>query len=135
MEVSLIFGDCTRHSHVSHILAELLVLLNVPSQQSILKPPSLELLLHLTTVTVKYFFQSCLEDDPHLRATYTYRTCVLLNRLCVSVGAARTLAIRELLEHALFKPQSVLFGAKFNPNKSYSDDLLLYQNLKQGMYA
>ncbi|XP_044730967.1 integrator complex subunit 5 [Chrysoperla carnea] len=132
MEVSLIFGDCTRHSHVSHILAELLVLLNVPSQQSILKPPSLELLLHLTTVTVKYFFQSCLEDDPHLRATYTYRTCVLLNRLCVSVGAARTLAIRELLEHALFKPQSVLFGAKFNPNKSYSDDLLLYQNLKQG---
>lgn len=132
MEISLIFGDCTQHPRVSHILSDILVLLDVPSQHSILQPPSLELLLHMTTVTVKYFFASCLEQNAYLRAQYNYRACVLLNKFCVHVGAARTLAVRELLEHALFKPQSVLFGAKFVPNKTDNVELLLYQNLKQG---
>lgn len=54
----------------------------------------------------------------------------MLKRLCIFSKVAKVLALRELLERALFKSDNILFGAHNTEHDDTSEKVLLKQNKK-----
>lgn len=54
----------------------------------------------------------------------------MLKRLCCYSKVARVLALRELLERALFRSDNVLFGAHISDQDDVSEKVLIIQNKK-----
>lgn len=56
----------------------------------------------------------------------------LFKKLCINSKAAKTLAIKELLEKSLFSKENKLFGAKnlINHTNEVPEKMLLKQNKK-----
>lgn len=54
----------------------------------------------------------------------------MLKRLCCYSKAARVLALRELLERALFRSENILFGAHVTEQDGVSAKILIKQNKK-----
>ena len=122
-----VFGNETLHVHVmSNILTDL----DIPVSTNMDNLPA-EVILNLTQATVNYFFICCHEEGTSQKAKGFERINRLLRRLCTHSKVARVLALRELLERALFRKDNVLFGAKNNGTfDESSEKLLLKQNKK-----
>lgn len=56
--------------------------------------------------------------------------CRMLKRLCCYSKAARVLALRELLERALFRSDNILFGAHIIEQDGICEKVLIKQNKK-----
>ncbi|XP_044754363.1 integrator complex subunit 5 [Coccinella septempunctata] len=126
--ITSVFGSEIHHMHV---IAELLDKLEIPSTNT---PLTLNtpVILNLTQSTVNYFFACCASHDGGNKIRGFRKVCSILKRLCVFSKVAKVLALRELLERALFRSDNVLFGAVNTENytSENSKKLLLKQNKK-----
>ncbi|XP_045475302.1 integrator complex subunit 5 [Harmonia axyridis] len=126
--ITSVFGSEIHHMHV---IAELLDKLEIPSANTPLTL-SVPIILNLTQSTVNYFFACCASQDGGNKLRGFKKVCSILKRLCAFSKVAKVLALRELLERALFRSDNVLFGAINTEN--YTNDntkkLLLKQNKK-----
>ncbi|KAK9890861.1 hypothetical protein WA026_012206 [Henosepilachna vigintioctopunctata] len=104
--ITSVFGSEIHHMHV---IAELLDSLDVPSSKS---QPTLNTLviLNLTQSTVNYFFACCASEDSAAKIKGFKKVCSILKKLCTFSKVARVLALRELLERALFRSDNILLG-------------------------
>lgn len=127
--------SCTySNAHKSHIhaLMSLLNLLEAGKKDEIL---AMDTCIRLAEIFVKYFFWSLAEvDDDVLRLVSVDRAIVLLERICSSRRYARSAALRELLEGALFSfgnlfgmQNEIEFDACIKPKKS-TEQLLIKAN-------
>lgn len=66
---------------------------------------------------MRYFFWSLIEPDATRRSTATDRAYRMLTRQCITRKASRTVALRELLEGALF-----LYGNLFGAHNEYDHE-------------
>ncbi|KAL1124013.1 hypothetical protein AAG570_001783 [Ranatra chinensis] len=97
--------------------------------------PSIHLIMTLVQATVTYFY-ICLTHSVGLEQLKGLRVVnSLLSKLSQSSQAGRAMAFRELLESALFKAPSVLFGAVPEPTKRLIQPAsnLLMDNHKHGI--
>lgn len=125
---------------VAHAVAETLVLALVqePGEKpTSVTPPIIQDALRLAHSTVSYFFM-CVEIDDSRGFEGCQVACKLLSRLSLRSSAARSLALRTLLELALFHGPTHLFGANDLLNEEFfsaeeSDIRLMDENLKQGL--
>lgn len=125
---------------LAHAVAETLVLALVqePGENpTSVTPPSIQDALRLAHSTVSYFFM-CLEDEGSKGFEGCQLACKLLSRLSLRSSAARSLALRTLLELALFHGPTHLLGAKELLNEEVltaeeTDIRLMDENLKQGL--
>ncbi|KAF5290000.1 hypothetical protein FQR65_LT11666 [Abscondita terminalis] len=144
-----LFGTDKYNIRVYHAMAELLDLLQIPSldgHYSYSIP--VQAILNLTTATVNYFFKCCNEPgtfnrsqpfvlspilDDLMQFIGYQRVFDILKRVTLHSKAAKMLALRELLEAALFGNYKALFGAKIEitTNGGEPDKLLLEQNRKK----
>lgn len=109
-----------------HIIAEILTNLDISNS---LEGMPVEVVLKLTQATVNYFFICCNETATSAKSKGFERINRLLKLFCIHSKAARVLALRELLERALFCKDNILFGAKGEANFDRdSEKLLLKQN-------
>lgn len=125
--ITSVFGSEIHHMHV---LAELLDKLEIPSTNTPLTLNTL-VILNLTQSTVNYFFACCASEGVNKILGFK-KVCSILKRLCNFSKVAKVLALRELLERALFRSDNVLFGAinLENYTNENSKKLLLKQNKK-----
>lgn len=103
-------------------------------------PHSVETSLKLTHATITYFFLSLETSDDIQRRVGTRRSVRLLAQLCADSLPARSLALRELLDSALHRSQSRLFGAATTKSllpvsMIQAQPGLLKDNQKQGVSA
>ncbi|KAF4517181.1 hypothetical protein B566_EDAN005613 [Ephemera danica] len=103
-------------------------------------PHSVETSLKLTHATITYFFLSLETLDDIQRRVGTRRSVRLLAKLCADSLPARSLALRELLDSALHRSQSRLFGAATTKSllpvsMIQAQPGLLKDNQKQGVSA
>ncbi|KAF7279142.1 hypothetical protein GWI33_007556 [Rhynchophorus ferrugineus] len=115
--------------HHMHIIADILDRTEIPSAGSSYSPP-IRVILNLTQSTVNYFFACCRDSGTSTKYRGFKRSCNILRRLCVYSKVAKVLALRELLERALFRADNVLFGAKNHSVHDNSEKMLLKQNKK-----
>ncbi|KAK6641693.1 hypothetical protein RUM44_013408 [Polyplax serrata] len=117
-------------SETLHAITTVIELLPLSSTSSL----PLQLMLRLTKNCVKYFFVCVNEKDRAKKCINCNRACNLLSKLCCRSPAARSLALRDLLESSLFLSASCLFGApKKEPLKeSKQGCLLMEQNYRLG---
>lgn len=116
----------------AHVIAQLLDRLDITGAKS--PAPSVEVIMKLVPATVKYFLRCLHIEDIIEKMQGTQTACRLLRKLCLHSKLARAIALRELLERAIFR-EEVLFGAKADDspdNEWNKEDLLLYMNQKQG---
>lgn len=91
-------------------------------------------ILRVTQLVVRYFFRNLSETDSHVRIQCTDRILSLLKRFCSGKKAARTCALRELIEEAVYSHRN-LFGA-FNEDSDLSNnDSLLTLNQNQDVIS
>ncbi|KAK5644511.1 hypothetical protein RI129_005811 [Pyrocoelia pectoralis] len=132
INLTKLFGSKDYSITVHHALAELLDFLEIPSLDGHTSYPiPLQAVLNLTSGSVKFFFLCCSESDIQKFLGYG-RIKNMLKRLVLHSKAAKMLALRQLLETALFSDNKTLFGAKTEMS-SHCDDiekLLLEQNRK-----
>ncbi|XP_072378563.1 integrator complex subunit 5 [Diabrotica undecimpunctata] len=112
-----------------HVIADILDTMEIPVQNGPYNPP-IEVVLNLTQSTVNYFFQCCKDDGTALKLKGYKKANTMLKRLCTYSKVAKVLALRELLERALFRADNVLFGAKNNEMGNENEKYLLKQNKK-----
>ncbi|XP_014247878.1 integrator complex subunit 5 [Cimex lectularius] len=101
------------------------------------KQPHFVLSKSVIQATITYFYK-CLvysegiEEMKGLRAVN-----LILKKICQESGSRRIFALREILEGALFRKPSVLFGAMphFSPPLIESTISLMEENMKQGHTA
>ncbi|KAK4875105.1 hypothetical protein RN001_011527 [Aquatica leii] len=129
-----LFGTNKYNVQVYHAMAELLDLLQIPSldgYHSYSIP--VQAILNFTMATVNYFFMCCDESDEAVQLVGYQRVCDILKRVTLHSKAAKMLALRELLEAALFGNNKALFGAKIEvtDNDDEPDKYLLEQNRKK----
>ncbi|XP_060525914.1 integrator complex subunit 5 [Cylas formicarius] len=115
-------------SHI-HIIADILDESEMPNVGSCYSP-SVRIILNLTQATVNYFFACCREEGTSRKLKGFKKVCNIMKRLCTYSKVAKVLALRELLERALFRSDNVLFGAKNQVIHDGSEKLLLKQNKK-----
>ncbi|XP_015116188.1 integrator complex subunit 5 [Diachasma alloeum] len=93
---------------------------------------SVDLVLKLTRAIVRYFFV-CIQEEDDIRK---YRGIRVVNRLLMLMAGtspcARVLAIRELIENAIYGDPAKFFGAKVKSSSDSKDYLLLEHNHKHG---
>ncbi|GJQ75867.1 putative integrator complex subunit 5 N-terminus [Trypoxylus dichotomus] len=128
-----IFAKSDLDNKMLHTFAEILEILNVPTYNNgrAYSPP-LQVIINFTIGIVNYFFVCCEERDEIVRLKGCNCTMEILKRLCIHSNIARILALRELVEIALFSNYNVLFGAKIKRQTlhEHNDKLLLKQNKK-----
>uniref|UniRef100_A0A336LS77 CSON002532 protein n=1 Tax=Culicoides sonorensis TaxID=179676 RepID=A0A336LS77_CULSO len=114
-----------------HLIAELLEILEVSGKESSL---SMTNTLRLSQLTVKYLFWTLTEKDVNLRDKAIDRSYNLLSKQCMGQKAAQAMALRELLEGALFTYGN-LFGSvtEQEPEKEKKPESLLKLNQQQGI--
>ncbi|KAF5276285.1 hypothetical protein FQA39_LY06634 [Lamprigera yunnana] len=127
-----LFGSEKYSIEVHRVMVELIEILQIPSldsRQSYAIP--VQAILNLTVATVKYFFMCCEESDVILQLMSYQRICEILRRVTLHSKAAKMLALRELLEAALFTDKKIFFGAKLEvAMKQGEPEKLLEQNRK-----
>ncbi|KAI4461984.1 integrator complex subunit 5 [Holotrichia oblita] len=128
-----IFAKSQLDNKTLHTFTEILEILNIPTYNNghSYSPP-LQVVINFTIGIVNYFFVCCEERDEIIRLKGYNCTVEILKRLCAHSNIARILALRELVEIALFSNCNVLFGAhiKRQTPHEYNDKLLLKQNKK-----
>ncbi|XP_023025427.1 integrator complex subunit 5 omd [Leptinotarsa decemlineata] len=112
-----------------HIIADILDTMEIPNPNESYSP-SLQVILNLTQSTVNYFFACCYDDGTSRKLKGFKKVNRILRRLCTYSMVAKVLALRELLERALFRTDNVLFGANNNEHDHESEKSLLKQNKK-----
>lgn len=125
---------------LAHAVAETLVLALVqePGEKpASVSPPSIQDALKLAHSTVSYFFM-CMDNGGKKDLEGCQVACKLLSRLSLRSSAARSLALRTLLELALFNGPTHLFGARDRMTEDSltseeTDIRLMEENLKQGL--
>ncbi|XP_065095747.1 integrator complex subunit 5 isoform X2 [Ochlerotatus camptorhynchus] len=127
----------TSKSDQIHMLAKLIDCMELSSKAFVL---NMSETLKLSQLTVRYFF-FCLEqasNEGNLTSegdTNHHRCCQLLSRHCATRKAARTAALRDILEGALYL-HGHLFGSHTEPDTvdyGKPDELLIRLNQKQGI--
>lgn len=114
-----------------HVISDIIDYLDIPSV-SIPYTPNCLIILNLTQSIINYFFVCCRDEGTFFKIKGYQKCARILKRLCNFSKVARVLALRELLERALFKSDNVLFGA-INTQKYSNEDcetILLKQNKK-----
>ncbi|KAJ8732254.1 hypothetical protein PYW08_014984 [Mythimna loreyi] len=118
-----------------HALAEVLDRVDMTGTKA--APPSVEVILKVVQATVKYFFRCLHLKDTMEKLRGVATACRLLRKLCIHSKLARALALRELLETAMFR-EDAAFGsrpvmANLATTKDWRcDDLLIHLNQKHG---
>ncbi|XP_050314392.1 integrator complex subunit 5 [Anthonomus grandis grandis] len=116
--------------HHMHIIADILDKTEIPPGSSSYNPP-IRVILNLTQSAVNYFFACCREQGTSKSKLLGFKKAArILTRLCIFSKVAKVLALRELLERALFRDDNVLFGAKNSVVHDSSEKSLLKQNKK-----
>ncbi|ENN75427.1 hypothetical protein YQE_07978, partial [Dendroctonus ponderosae] len=113
--------------HHVHIIADILDKTGIPMVSSSYSPP-IRVILNLTQSAVNYFFACCRAEGTSTKLRGCQRAGSILKRLCIYSKVAKVLALRELLEKALFCSEKVLFGAKNSTVHDSSEKMLLKQN-------
>ncbi|XP_031350418.1 integrator complex subunit 5 isoform X1 [Photinus pyralis] len=132
INLTKLFGSKDYNLEVQHAVAELLDFLRLPSLDGINSYPiPLQAVLNLTSGAVRYFFRCCSESDVK-KFLGLGRIKNVLKRVVLHSKAAKMLALRELLEGALFSDTKMLFGAKAESSLKPDDfeKLLIEQNRK-----
>ncbi|XP_060801009.1 integrator complex subunit 5 [Amyelois transitella] len=114
-----------------HAIAEVLDRVDMSGTKS--PPPSVEVILKVVQATVKYFFR-CLHQKAILdKLRGVQAACRLIRKLCLHSKVARALALRELLEGAMFRHEAA-FGSRpaSSMDKWPDDHLLIHLNQKHG---
>uniref|UniRef100_A0A1B0DPW1 Integrator complex subunit 5 C-terminal domain-containing protein n=1 Tax=Phlebotomus papatasi TaxID=29031 RepID=A0A1B0DPW1_PHLPP len=116
-----------------HLIVTLLDELGIGGKDSLL---GMVEILKMAQMTVKYFFWNITEQDSAVRLKAMNRCFNLLTRQCSCRKAARTAALRDLLDGALFSYRN-LFGAYTYPqqNETARDECLMILNQKQTFSA
>ncbi|XP_023310330.1 integrator complex subunit 5-like [Anoplophora glabripennis] len=112
-----------------HIIADILDIMEIPVPNDSYSPP-IQVILNLTQSTVNYFFACCRDDGTSTKFKGFAKVAAMLKRICIYSKVAKVLALRELLERALFRSDNILFGAKGNIQHDASEKGLLKQNKK-----
>ncbi|KAJ8931709.1 hypothetical protein NQ314_015356 [Rhamnusium bicolor] len=112
-----------------HIIADILDSIEIPIPNDSYSPP-IQVILNLTQSTVNYFFACCKDDGTSRKIRGFRKVCRMLKRLCTYSKVAKVLALRELLERALFRSDNILFEANNNEHDDASEKMLLKQNKK-----
>ncbi|XP_039749082.1 integrator complex subunit 5 [Pararge aegeria] len=119
-----------------HALAEVLDRADMSGTRS--PPPSVEVILKVVQATVKYFFRCLHEEEIMAKLRGVQTACRLLRKLCLNSKLARAVALRDLLETAMFREDKI-FGSKpvvtntiAAPQKWSHDELLIHMNQKHG---
>ncbi|KAI5645174.1 integrator complex subunit 5 [Phthorimaea operculella] len=117
-----------------HALAEVLDRVDMSGTKS--PPPSVEVIMKVVQATVKYFFRCLHLHDIMDKLRGVQTACRLLRKVCLHSKLARAVALRDLLETAMFREEK-LFGSKSAMannalNKDWTDDLLIHLNQKHG---
>ncbi|XP_013134455.1 PREDICTED: uncharacterized protein LOC106100217 [Papilio polytes] len=108
----------TRHAHTMHslpemptchALVEVLDRVDITGTKS--PPPSVEAILKVVQATVKYFFRCLHIEDTMEKISGVQGACRLLRKLCAQSKLARALALRDLLETAMFREERA-FGSR-----------------------
>ncbi|XP_075212361.1 integrator complex subunit 5 omd [Lycorma delicatula] len=116
---------------VSCTIATVLELVLNISQENL----STQLTIWLTHASVAFFYTCLSLSEGYQRSQGTKIAGRLLQRLATTSNVSRALALRELLETALFHPPSYLFGATgelLSLNSTTPSVSLLQENQKQG---
>ncbi|CAG9115822.1 unnamed protein product [Plutella xylostella] len=120
----------------AHALAEVLDKLDFSGNK--LPPPSVEVIIKVIQATVKYFFMCLHEEEIMDKLRGTQRACRLLRKLCLHSKLARAIALRDLLETAMFREEATFGSKNFIGNTTSAaldwanDDLLMHLNQKHG---
>ncbi|GAB0088755.1 Integrator complex subunit 5 [Sergentomyia squamirostris] len=114
-----------------HLIMTLLDDLGIGGKESLLGMVDI---LKFSQMTVKYFFWNLMEKDAIVRHRAINRCFNLLNRQCSCRKAARTAALRDLLDGALFTYRKV-FGDNGVEMESLNEDSLMSLNQKQRFSA
>jgi len=132
-EASNVLVLAARDSALSHAVA---TVLEIALDADAARPVEVRAALRVAHAAVAFFLSS-LEDPNEATCVSGCRlACSLLSRLCARSSAARQLALRSLLEHALFQGPASLLGG-MPPQNTYSQPAeqtefrLLQENLKQ----
>lgn len=112
-----------------HLIGHLIEVLGITGKKS---PLDMTDTLRMAQLTVKYFFWSLTEQDVNLRDKAIHRSYILLSKQCVGHKAALAIALRELLEGALFTYGN-LFGSLNEPEPEKKSESLLKLNQQQGI--
>ncbi|XP_022125760.1 integrator complex subunit 5 [Pieris rapae] len=119
-----------------HALAQVLDRVDMSGTKS--PPPSVEVILKVVQAVVKYFFRCLHEEDIMAKIRGVQTASRLLRKLCLHSKLARAVALRDLLETAMFREDKI-FGSKpvipnlLSASKEWTnDDLLIYMNQKHG---
>ncbi|KAL0892452.1 hypothetical protein ABMA27_015562, partial [Loxostege sticticalis] len=119
-----------------HALAEVLDRVDMSGTKA--PPPSVEVILKVVQATVKYFFRCLHEKDIMEKLRGVQTACRLLRKLCVHSKLARAVALRDLLETAMFREEKA-FGSRSVVANTVADtkdwtheDLLVHLNQKHG---
>ncbi|XP_059048319.1 LOW QUALITY PROTEIN: integrator complex subunit 5 [Achroia grisella] len=124
------------HMPTAHALAHVLDKVDMSGTKS--PQPSVEVILKVVQATVKYFFRCLHEEDIMDKLRGVQTACRLLRKLCLHSKLARAVALRELLETAMFREEDA-FGSRNTTTSGAStssrdsgEDLLIYLNQKHG---
>ncbi|RVE46614.1 hypothetical protein evm_008747 [Chilo suppressalis] len=119
-----------------HALAEVLDRVDMSGTKA--PPPSVEVILKVVQATVKYFFRCLHEKDMLDKLRGVQTACRLLRKLCIHSKLARAIALRDLLETAMFREERA-FGSRsvvantVTSNREWAnDELLIHLNQKHG---
>ncbi|CAG9785264.1 unnamed protein product [Diatraea saccharalis] len=119
-----------------HALAEVLDRVDMSGTKA--PPPSVEVILKVVQATVKYFFRCLHEKDIMDKLRGVQTACRLLRKLCIHSKLARAVALRDLLETAMFREEKA-FGSRsvvantVTSNKDWAnEELLIHLNQKHG---
>lgn len=112
-----------------HIMCEIIEI--VFAEQYSTTNLKLQAILNIVNGFVDYFFIVCEEKDSTLKCKGFGRICLILQSLSTESRVARNLAVRSILEKALFGEEALLFGALKDNNNFDDNDLpILKQNKK-----
>ncbi|CAH0727969.1 unnamed protein product, partial [Brenthis ino] len=112
-----------------HAIADVLDRVDLTGTKS--TPPSVEVILKLVQATVKYFFRCIHEKDIMTKLVGVQTASRLLRKLCLHSKLARAVALRELLETAMFREDKV-FGGQRGDRDAAPEEMLMHMNRKHG---
>ncbi|VVD05093.1 unnamed protein product [Leptidea sinapis] len=101
-------------------------------------PPSVEVILKIVHAVVQYFFRCLHETDIMSKLRGVQTASRLLRKLCLHSKLARAVALRQLLETAMFREDKIFGSKPVIPNllatarEWEDDDLLITMNQKHG---
>ncbi|XP_053602344.1 integrator complex subunit 5 [Plodia interpunctella] len=113
-----------------HALTEVLDRVDMSGTKA--PPPSVEVILKVVQATVNYFFR-CLHEKAILdKLRGVQAACRLIRKLCAHSKVASRLALRSLLEGAMFRHQHAFGSRSADGDRWPRDQLLIHLNQKHG---